>query len=109
MAELTTAMPKAGADYFFVSRSMGVGAGTIAGLLTWFSLSLKSAFALVGLAAFVQFVAPTDPRLAGAVFCVFFVAMNMIGVREAARLQTGLVFGQSSRRPVSCSCRTAVF
>jgi amino acid transporter/mannitol/fructose-specific phosphotransferase system IIA component (Ntr-type) len=82
MAELTTAMPKAGADYFFVSRSMGVAAGTVAGLLTWFSLSLKSAFALVGLAAVAQ----------GAVFCVFFVGMNVIGVREAARLQVGLVF-----------------
>ena len=92
MAELTTAMPKAGADYFFVSRSMGVAAGTVAGLLTWFSLSLKSAFALVGLAALAQFVLPVDPRLVGAVFCVFFVGMNVIGVREAARLQVGLVF-----------------
>ncbi len=91
MAELTTAMPKAGADYFFVSRSMGVAAGTVAGLLTWFSLSLKSAFALVGLAAVAQFVLPVDPRLVGAVFCVFFVGMNVIGVREAARLQVGLV------------------
>ena len=92
MAELTTAMPKAGADYFFVSRSMGVAAGTVAGLLTWFSLSLKSAFALVGLAALTQFVLPVDPRLVGAVFCVFFVGMNVIGVREAARFQVGLVF-----------------
>ncbi len=91
VAELTTAMPKAGADYFFVSRSMGAAAGTIAGLLTWFSLSLKSAFALVGLAAFAQFVMPIDPRLAGAVFCVVFVAMNLKGVREAARLQVGLI------------------
>ena len=32
------------------------------------------------------------PRLVGAVFCVFFVGMNVIGVREAARLQVGLVF-----------------
>ncbi|MBN2566253.1 MAG: amino acid permease, partial [Candidatus Eisenbacteria bacterium] len=91
VAELTTAMPKAGADYFFVSRSMGAATGTIAGLLTWFSLSLKSAFALVGLAAFTRFVAPVDPHIAGLVFCVFFVGMNVIGVREAARLQVGLV------------------
>ncbi|MBN2564610.1 MAG: amino acid permease [Candidatus Eisenbacteria bacterium] len=91
VAELTTAMPKAGADYFFVSRSMGAAAGTIAGLLTWFSLSLKSAFALVGLAAFAQFVVPVDPRLAGAVLAIFFIAMNMVGVREAARLQVALV------------------
>lgn len=91
MAELATAMPKAGGDYFFVSRSMGVAAGTVAGLLTWFSLSLKSAFALVGLAALAQFVLPIDPRLVGIVFCLFFVGMNVVGVREAARLQVGLV------------------
>jgi amino acid transporter/mannitol/fructose-specific phosphotransferase system IIA component (Ntr-type) len=92
MAELTTAMPKAGADYFFVSRSMGLATGTIAGLLTWFSLALKSAFALVGLAAFAQLIIPVDPRLAGTVLCVFFVLTNMVGVKEAARLQVGLVF-----------------
>jgi APA family basic amino acid/polyamine antiporter len=91
MAELTTAMPKAGADYFFVSRSMGVGAGTVAGLLTWFSLSLKSAFALVGLAAFAQLLLPVDPRLVGLSFCALFVVVNTLGAREAARLQVGLV------------------
>ena len=45
IAELATAMPKAGGDYFFISRGMGAGVGTVAGLLSWFSLSLKSAFA----------------------------------------------------------------
>ena len=49
MSELATAMPKAGGDYFFISRGMGEAVGTGSGLLSWFSLSLKSAFALVGL------------------------------------------------------------
>ena len=31
IAELTTAMPKAGADYFSISRSMGPAMGTVAG------------------------------------------------------------------------------
>lgn len=50
IAELATAMPKAGGDYFFITRGMGPAAGTVAGLLSWLSLSLKSSFALVGAA-----------------------------------------------------------
>ena len=51
-AELVSAMPKAGGTYFYVTRSMGPAVGTVDGLLTWFSLTLKSAFALIGMAAF---------------------------------------------------------
>ena len=50
-AELATAMPKAGGSYFFVERSLGPLLGTVAGLLSWFSLALKAAFALVGIGA----------------------------------------------------------
>ena len=60
---LATAMPKAGGDYFFISRGMGAGVGTVAGLLSWFSLSLKSAFALVGLTAFAQLILPVNTYL----------------------------------------------
>ncbi|MBN1269389.1 MAG: APC family permease [Kiritimatiellae bacterium] len=44
MAELVTAMPKAGRDYFYVVRGFGAGTGSIAGVLSWFALTLKSAF-----------------------------------------------------------------
>ena len=53
-AELATAMPKCGGDYFFIDRSMGPMIGTIGGLASWFALSSKTAFALVGIGAFVQ-------------------------------------------------------
>jgi amino acid transporter/mannitol/fructose-specific phosphotransferase system IIA component (Ntr-type) len=91
MAELATAMPKAGGDYFFISRSMGTAVGTIAGLLSWFSLSLKSAFALVGMAAFAQLSMPIDGRIVALVLAVVFIGLNIIGVKEAARLQVALV------------------
>ena len=45
-AELASAMPKAGGTYFYVMRSMGPGVGTVYGMVTWLSLSLKSAFEL---------------------------------------------------------------
>ena len=57
-AELVSAMPKSGGAYFFVTRSLGPAIGTIQGLLTWFSLLLKAAFALVGIDAFVRLIFP---------------------------------------------------
>ncbi|MFW6107774.1 MAG: amino acid permease [bacterium] len=98
IAELTTAMPRAGGDYFFISRGMGPAVGTVSGLLSWFSLTLKSAFALVGLMAFVQLVVPIPEghefivtRAAGLLLCAGFVGLNLVGVKEAARLQVVLV------------------
>lgn len=47
--ELSTAMPKAGGDYYFINRSLGPIIGTLSGLLGWVALSLKSAFAVFGI------------------------------------------------------------
>jgi len=93
VAELATAMPKAGGDYFFITRSMGSAVGTVAGLLTWFSLSLKSAFALVGMAAFAKLLVHVEPHVAGLLLCAGFVALNLVGVKEAARFQVAVVMG----------------
>ncbi|MFO8014071.1 MAG: amino acid permease [Phycisphaerae bacterium] len=91
IAELTTAMPKAGGDYFFIMRGFGPGVGTVAGILSWFSLSLKSAFAIVGMATFAALIVNLHGLAAGAVLCVLFVGLNLVGVREAARVQVALV------------------
>ncbi|UCD50693.1 MAG: amino acid permease, partial [Phycisphaerales bacterium] len=56
MAELTTAMPKAGGDYFYIMRGFGPLLGTLAGFSTWLSLSLKGAFALIGMGAYLRIV-----------------------------------------------------
>jgi basic amino acid/polyamine antiporter, APA family len=100
IAELATAMPKAGGDYFFISRGMGDAVGTVSGLLSWFSLSLKSAFALVGLMAFASLIIPVPAggrylieRAVGVLLCAGFVGLNLVGAKEAARLQVALVAG----------------
>jgi len=49
IAELSSAMPKSGGDYFFINRSLGPAIGTISGLMSWFALSLKTAFAVIGI------------------------------------------------------------
>ncbi|HOZ45587.1 MAG TPA: amino acid permease [Candidatus Hydrogenedentes bacterium] len=92
-AELATAMPKAGSDYFFITRAVGPACGTIAGVLNWVSFSLKSAFALVGMAAVIQMILPIDIRISGVVLGAALVAVNLVGVKEAARLQVALVAG----------------
>ncbi len=93
MAEIATAMPRAGGDYFSITRGMGPAVGTVAGLLSWFSLALKSSFALVGMAAFSSLLLPWDIRLIGAILTLIFVVLNILGVKEAARLQVALVIG----------------
>lgn len=96
-AELSTAMPKAGGTYFFIERSLGGAFGTFGGMASWFSLSLKSAFALVGMAAFVELIhpslTPTQMKVIAVGFCLFFTVLNILSVKATGRLQIVLVFG----------------
>jgi amino acid transporter/mannitol/fructose-specific phosphotransferase system IIA component (Ntr-type) len=94
-AELATAMPRAAGDYFFIERSMGSAAGTIGGLASWFSLSLKSALSLIGIGIFATLINPNVAQLqikliaAGA--CVFFVVLNLLSVKVTGKVQIFLV------------------
>ncbi|UCH12170.1 MAG: amino acid permease [Candidatus Omnitrophota bacterium] len=94
-AELTTAMPKAGGVYFFIERSMGAPIGSIGGLASWFSLSFKSAFALVGIGIFATLINPgiteAQIKLIAVGCCLFFMFVNIIGVKQTGRFQIALV------------------
>ena len=92
-AELVSAMPKAGGTYFYVTRTLGPAVGTVDGLITWFSISLKSAFALVGMAAFAGVFFELNMQVVATALCVFFVFINLIGVKQASRTQVALVLG----------------
>ena len=94
MAELTTAMPKAGGDYFYIMRGFGPLLGTLAGFSTWFSLSLKGAFALIGMGAYIKFVLPNIPlHILALICCIFFIILNLVGTKKAGRFQVLLVIG----------------
>jgi amino acid transporter/mannitol/fructose-specific phosphotransferase system IIA component (Ntr-type) len=92
-AELVSAMPKAGGTYFYVARTLGPAVGTVDGLITWFSISLKSAFALVGMAAFAGVFFQVNMQVVATALCVFFVIINLVGVKQASRTQVALVLG----------------
>ncbi|MFA5259817.1 MAG: amino acid permease [Candidatus Omnitrophota bacterium] len=93
MAELSTAMPRAGGDYFYIMRGFGPLLGTIAGFSTWFSLSLKAAFALIGVGAYFSAISHLSMNTVALVFCLGFVLLNLIGVKEAGKVQVFLVIG----------------
>lgn len=100
--ELSTAMPKAGGDYYFVTRSLGPLVGTVSGVMSWFALSLKTAFAVFGIAEVVFLLTGTPIVLTAAIVCTVFAVLNIIGVEAAAKLEVYLVVGLLSILGVYC-------
>ena len=79
--ELATAMPKSGGAYFFVDRSMGPFFGTFAGFASWFSLSLKTAFAILGIGVVLAPHFAGSPEMIKSIatgFAIFFCIINLI-------------------------------
>ena len=92
-AELTTAMPKAGGTYYFIDRSLGHMAGTIAGIAAWVSLSVKTAFAFVGIRVFIEVLVPGVNSLSITLAAlVFFTFLNLRGASHAGKAQIIMVF-----------------
>ena len=94
MVELATAMPRAGGIYYFLDRSMGPLMGVIGGFGTWVSLILKSAFALVGVGAYLQIFAPNlDMAPIAAAFAICFGVVNLFGAKKSGGFQVLLLCG----------------
>ncbi len=102
-AELCTAMPQAGGSYFFIERSLGPLAGLFAGFAGWLAVSLKAAFALVGIGALAQLAFGLDTqlgldkemtiKLVAVPATLFFGVINTVSTKHAGRLQAVLVIG----------------
>ena len=90
-AELSTAMPKAGGAYYFLDRSLGPLAGTVGGIGTWLALVLKSAFALVGMGAYLVFFFDVPVKPLAVALTVAFAVLNVVGAKETSGLQRVLV------------------
>ncbi len=80
-AELSTAMPKAGGIYFFVSRGIGYSIGSIAGFTRWFAITLKSSYALLGIGLYSTAFTGFNPKIVAVAACLVFVAINLLGVK----------------------------
>ncbi|MCK4530719.1 MAG: amino acid permease [Candidatus Marinimicrobia bacterium] len=95
-AELATAMPKAGGIYFYIDRSLGPWLGIFGGFANWFSLSFKSAFALIGMGAFAVLIYPdidiVQVKIIAVIICLIFALTNILSVKVTGRIQVILVF-----------------
>lgn len=91
IAELSSAMPRAAGTYFFIHRSLGPWAGTVGGFGDWFTLTFKSAFALVGMGAYVAIFLDVPIQPIAVALTVAFGVLNIVGAKETARLQLVLV------------------
>lgn len=92
IAELATAMPRAGGVYYFLDRSMGPLSGTIGGVGTWLALILKVAFALIGMGAYITlFVEGVSITLLAVIIAVIIGALNIFSVKGSSKLQILLV------------------
>lgn len=85
-AELATAMPRAGGAYYFLDRTLGPLVGTIGGVGTWLALVLKSAFALIGMGAYVGIVLDVPIVPTAIAFTLLFAALNVAGAKESSGL-----------------------
>ena len=95
-AELATAMPKAGGDYFFIDRSLGVIGGTVGGIANWFFISLKTSFALVGIGALYELINPNltifHIRAIAVSVALVFIIINIVSVKFSGKIEVVLVF-----------------
>jgi len=91
--ELSTAMPKAGGDYFFITRAFGPVLGLIIGLFSWLSISLKTAFAIFGIAEILYSLTGFSLLGYAIVTALFFVMLNMWGIELAVKFEVIIVVG----------------
>jgi len=91
VVELTSAMPKAGGDYFFATRSLGPLTGTVSGILSWFALSLKTSFAVIGIGE-IAFILLGLPLVHTAIVAAtLFAILNIFGVEKAGDFEVAIV------------------
>jgi amino acid transporter/mannitol/fructose-specific phosphotransferase system IIA component (Ntr-type) len=92
IAELATAMPRAGGVYFFLDRTLGPLMGTIGGLGTWLALILKVAFALIGMGAYLALFFTEIPIIPIAVsIAILLGILNLFSVKGTGKFQVVLV------------------
>lgn len=93
-AEMATAIPQDGGTYLYIDRAMGPLFGTISGIGVWFSLVFKSAFALVGLGAYLLLLVNIPSNLVKAVglgLGLVVILLNIVGTEQSGQVQGVIV------------------
>ncbi|MDN5292334.1 MAG: basic amino acid/polyamine antiporter, family [Anaerophaga sp.] len=87
IAEIATALPRAGGTYYFLDRSLGPLIGTIGGLGTYLSLVFKTAFAILGIGAYAAIFWDVPVKAVAVAATMVFMGINLIGAKNTSWLQ----------------------
>lgn len=93
-SELASAIPSSGGTYVYIERVFGPIFGTISGIGLWFSLLLKSAFALVGFGAYMLVlinIPDQYTKLVAIAFLLLIMFLNILGVKKVGKVQVAIV------------------
>ena len=107
-AELASAMPQSGGFYVYAERTYGHLVGTISGLGLFASFMLKSAFALVGFAAYMKVITDhygienINSNAIAMVLLAFILLVNLTGVKAIKKVQIPIVTGAMAMVVVLC-------
>jgi len=91
VVELSTAMPRAGGAYYFIDRSLGPLFGTVGGIGSWLALIFKSAFALIGMGAYIAIFIDLPITPVAIALTIIFGITNVVGAKESSWLQNVMV------------------
>jgi APA family basic amino acid/polyamine antiporter len=92
-ATLASIFPEDGGGYLFARRMLGSYPGFLAGWAMYISLTIASAFVLLGFGIYLNLLVggSFDPRLGALGGLVLLTALNIRGLSEAGKLEIGLV------------------
>ncbi len=92
-AALASIYPEDGGGYLYAKRMLGPYPGFLAGWAMYVSVSIATAFVLLGFGIYLNLLAGThyDPRIAGVIGLIALTALNLRGISEAGRAEVALV------------------
>ncbi len=92
-AALASIYPENGGGYLFSRRMLGSLPGFIAGWAMYISLTISSAFVLLGFGIYANLLLniSLDPRYFALAGLIFLGLLNIRGISEAGKLEVGLV------------------
>ncbi len=92
-AALASIYPEDGGGYLYAKRMLGSYPGFLAGWAMYISVSIATAFVLLGFGIYLNLLAGTDydPRFAGVIGLIALTALNLRGLSEAGRAEVALV------------------
>lgn len=91
MAELSSAIPRSGGPYLFLTRSLGPLVGLIGALGKYLQMVLKGAFAFVGVGVYLSLVLDVSIQPIAIGLIIGFTVLNLLGAKQTAHMEIILV------------------